>query len=92
MLAFSPTAEASHFKVTSRAVIGHRPLDHERLTHPFDPIRRRQRASWDGFEIGGTLGEAKLGISNEMSRWPFLASCRMLPNSSAVMITYTCIL
>ncbi|KAF3401376.1 hypothetical protein DPV78_005139 [Talaromyces pinophilus] len=59
---------ARHFKVTSRVLIGSRPCDHERLTHPLEPIRKRQRASLDGFEIGRTLEEAKLRIIHGTER------------------------
>lgn len=59
---------ARHFKVTSRVLIGPRPCDHERLTHPVEPIRKRQRASLGGFEIGRTLEEAKLRIIHGTER------------------------
>lgn len=64
MLAFSPTVRTVPFKVTSHALIGPRPWAHERLTQPDQPIRRRQRASSDGFEIGRTSGEAKLRMES----------------------------
>lgn len=59
---------ARHFKVTSRVLIGPRPWDHEWLTHPVEPIRKRQRASSDGFEVGRTLEEAKLRIVHGIER------------------------
>lgn len=65
---------ALHFKVTSRPVIGHRPWAHERLTQLIQPIRRRQRASLDGFEIARTLAEANLRINHTHERKVQVAS------------------
>lgn len=65
---------ALHFKVTSRPVIGHRPWAHERLTQLSQPIRRRQRASLDGFEIARTFAAANRRIIHTLEQKVQVAS------------------